>query len=244
MDVFDRHNGQNGQAEIIKLPLSQRSSNVADFVPPEAKSGGAMTLIEAYWHALRGDRDVPMRSEVDPRGIESALKNAFVAERIAPGHARIRIAGTHLGDLMGMEVRGMPLSAMFETEARVKLQAALRAVFDEPAIYKFDLRAPGRIGKPELKASMSIYPLRNDMGDISRALGCFVAEGKIGRAPRRFDILHTNRIRLQMHEGPSLAAPEVNNGADAPIQPQPLAGFAETQANFETTSVPYLKLVT
>ena len=67
--------------------------------------------VEAYWEALRGSRLMPTRAEIDPRGIEQALEYAFIVERIAPGIARLRIAGSHLNELMGMEVRGMPLTA-------------------------------------------------------------------------------------------------------------------------------------
>jgi hypothetical protein len=31
-------------------------------------------------------------------------------------------------------------------------------------------------------------PLRDDMGDITRAVGCLVTEGHIGRTPRRFTV--------------------------------------------------------
>ena len=44
--------------------------------------------VQAYWEALRDGRQVPCRSEVDPRGIERALEYTFVLERIAPGVAR------------------------------------------------------------------------------------------------------------------------------------------------------------
>ncbi|MEC9102783.1 MAG: PAS domain-containing protein, partial [Pseudomonadota bacterium] len=69
--------------------------------------------VEAYWQAIRAGRLVPRRSDIDPRGIERALEFAFVAERIATGLGRLRIAGSHLTDLLGMEVRGMPLTAFF-----------------------------------------------------------------------------------------------------------------------------------
>ena len=66
-------------------------------------------------------RAVPMRSDVDPRGIERSLEHAFILERIAPQMARFRLAGMHLTDLMGMEVRGMPTTALFAPAARAAL---------------------------------------------------------------------------------------------------------------------------
>lgn len=77
----------------------------------------ALNQVESYWEALRGTRMMPKRSEIDPRGIESALEYTFILERIAPGMARLRIAGSHLSDLMGMEVRGMPLTSFITPTA-------------------------------------------------------------------------------------------------------------------------------
>ena len=64
----------------------------------------AINEVEAYWEGLRMGRTVPMRSEIDPRGIERALEFTFILERIAPGLARFRLSGMHLNDLLGMEV--------------------------------------------------------------------------------------------------------------------------------------------
>lgn len=65
--------------------------------------------LRAYWDELRQGRAVPTRADVQPAGIGDGLDYAFILERIAPGAARFRLAGRHLVDLMGMEVRGMPL---------------------------------------------------------------------------------------------------------------------------------------
>ena len=42
--------------------------------------------------------------------------------------------------------------------------------------------------RPALTGRMLLMPLKSDMGDVSRALGCLATEGEIGAAPRRFDI--------------------------------------------------------
>ena len=144
--------------------------------------------VEAYWQGLRAGRLVPRRSEVDPRGIERALENAFILERIAPGLARLRIAGSHLSDLMGMEVRGMPISSFFDPEARNICGDVLEQVFDGPATAEMTLSAERGIGKPAIDAKMILLPMRSDLGDVSRILGCLSTQGAIGRTPRRFSI--------------------------------------------------------
>ncbi len=145
----------------------------------------ALTDFVAYWQRMRRGPDVPHRSDIDPRGIEPLLASAFIAERIAPGLARMRIAGSHLTDLMGMEVRGMPLSAFITPAHRDALSHHLVRLFDQPAMLRLSLVSPDA---PGLKGVMLVLPLRSDLGDISRALGCLVTEGNVGRGPRRLDI--------------------------------------------------------
>ena len=43
---------------------------------------GPLAQVEAYWEALRGNRLMPRRSDIDPRGIEAALEYAFILDKI------------------------------------------------------------------------------------------------------------------------------------------------------------------
>lgn len=160
--------------------LTKHSVEVANFI--------------AYWQRMRRGPDVPRRSDIDPRGIEPLLSNAFIAERIAPGLARMRIAGSHLTDLMGMEVRGMPVSAFITPAHRDALSHHLVQLFDQPAMLRLSLASQEG---PALTGEMLILPLRSDLGDISRALGCLVTEGNVGRGPRRLDITDARVTSLE-----------------------------------------------
>ena len=143
--------------------------------------------MRGYWEGLRRGRDVPLRAEVDPRGLEAALEFAFILERVAPGMGRFRLAGMHLNDLMGMEVRGMPLTALFTPEGRKRVADATEAAFSGPCVAELMLTAEAGLGKPPMTARMILLPMKSDMGDVTRILGCLVAEGQgIGRTPRRF----------------------------------------------------------
>ena len=180
--------------------------------------------VEAYWDSIRQDRLVPARADVDPRGIEQALEYAFVLERVAKGLARFRLAGMHLNDLMGMEVRGMPLTAMILPNSRPLVSGAMEAVFDEPAISRMTLRSAPAMGRPALEAQLLLLPLRSDLGDVSRVLGCLVADGDIGRAPRRFDVVEQNRSTLVGYgDVRPVPAAEPTFAASAPdlVQPKP-----------------------
>ncbi|MBM3603424.1 MAG: PAS domain-containing protein [Alphaproteobacteria bacterium] len=144
--------------------------------------------MRSYWDSIRNGRAVPARSDVDPRGISRTLDYAFILERIAPGAGRIRLAGRHLIDLMGMEVRGMPICAFLATSSRGRFSDVLESVFKAPQIAQLNLYARPEYARPELTGQMLLLPLRSDLGDVTRALGCLVAEGDPGIAPRRFEL--------------------------------------------------------
>lgn len=225
----------------------------------------AMAQVEAYWEGLRGGRPIPFRSEVDPRGIDRALENAFILERIAPGVARFRLAGMHLNDLMGMEVRGMPVTSFFTPEARRKIGESLEHLFEEPAKIRFSLVAETGIGKPPLRADLLLMPLKSDLGDVSRAIGCLVSEGKIGRTPRRFDVeevevIHIDDMNSFDDDDEAEVAAEAEVTAPSPAEvPETVSaqpGFSEPaksygQASTDTASPaarpvserPYLRLI-
>ena len=207
----------------------------------------AVAQVEAYWEALRGMRMMPKRSEIDPRGIESALEHTFVLERIAPGMARLRIAGSHLSDLMGMEVRGMPLTDFVTPAGRTQMSDALEEVFQRPAVCEIRLTAETGRDKPIMDARMILLPLKSDLGDVSRILGCFVARGDIGRSPRRFDVIGVKTRAITSQANAPEPLPATKPASPAKPSKTKAEGFAEPKAQFEAaprkSAVPYLRLV-
>lgn len=133
-------------------------------------------------------RAAPRRDQIDPRGIAEALEQVFLVERMAPGQARFRLAGMHLHDLMGMEARGMPMTALFEPAARARFSDALEAVFTAPAALDVWLEAERGIGRGALAGRLMLLPVTGSKGEPDLALGCLATEGSIGRVPRRFAI--------------------------------------------------------
>ena len=230
---------------------SDNNQNVVEMTQFRTEIGySALSQVEGYWEALRGLRLMPKRSEIDPRGIENALEYTFVLERIAPGMARLRIAGSHLSDLMGMEVRGMPLTAFITPAGRRQMSDALEEVFQRPATCELRLNAETARDKPGMDARILLLPLKSDLGDVSRILGCFVARGEIGRSPRRFDVLGA---QIRPISAP-LAAPEPEPAPAGTVNKKPvIRGFAESQNAFQGDTsgaggnnkrdVPYLRIV-
>jgi len=195
--------------------------------------------VEGYWHALRGRRAVPRRAEVDPRGIERALERTFILEQVAPGVGRLRIAGSHLTDLMGMEVRGMPLTALFSPTARDALSVCLDQLCRTPSTMILSLVSEQAMGKPKLTARMLLLPLRNEEGVINRVLGCLDSNGLIGVAPRRFTIAACHTTALEgddLTEGEAVVAPRYAPEPQAAPQKAAMQGqrfgFSESASPF------------
>lgn len=166
-----------------------KGTNVISIAPARTEAHfPSISRVDAYWEALRNGRLMPARGDVDPRGIADVLEFAFVLEKIAPGVARMRLAGMHLNDLMAMEVRGMPITAMFLPEARRALQTVLETVLESPAKAKLTLESDSGLTRPKLEAQMVLLPLKDEHGRPTRVLGALQSKGKIGRGPRRFRI--------------------------------------------------------
>ncbi|MFB2532570.1 PAS domain-containing protein [Paracoccus sp. p3-h83] len=215
----DFHGGgeQNGGTVGQPPPGDPRILPLADFDRRIAHR--TITELRSYWQGLLRGRAVPERAQIDPRAIERTLEYAFILERVAAGHARFRIAGMHLNDLMGMEVRGMPLASFFTPDARSRLQALLEQVFSGPEIVELRLEAEPGFGRPALPARMLLMPLRSDLGDVTRALGCLIAEGPPGRAPRRFGIATAQAFAV-IPGAPTGPRPDLPKAAPPQAPPQ------------------------
>ena len=203
---------------------------------------------EAYWSALRDGAAIPRRAQVDPRGLQNLLEFAFIIEHVAPGIARFRLAGQHLCLMSGMEVRGMPISALFTPLSRASLGAALEQVFENPSVAELTLKSEPRHGRTPITAQMILLPLKSDLGDITRALGVIVSDCEQGGAPNRFDVTSSlfrpvSGLSYAMDPGPApTPAPAAKPRYDMAQGPVSLPAFAQPKATFRRGK-PHLRLV-
>jgi len=193
----------------------------------------ALSQMEGYWQALRDGRIMPDRSDISPRGIESALSIAFILERTGPGVVRFRLAGSELSELMGMDLRTMPITSLFSSDIRPSVSQAFDAVFETPARLSMTITSRGMLGRPALKGRLLMLPLQSDLGDISRAVGGMAVDGQMGDRPRRFDGL--DDVRLD-----DLAHPATTSVMDLAAAPAP---FIHSKKPPHQSERPYLKLI-
>ena len=205
--------------------------------------------MEAYWQALRpASGDLPRREDFDPRGITGLLRHTLLLERIARGQARIRLAGSAVCDLMGMDLRGMPLTALMTPHGRDALGLWLEQVFDGPAQLRLDLEGERGLMRQSCAGRMLVLPLLGHDGKPDRALACLITEGNPGRAPRRFDVTGADVLPVDgLPDAARRATPAM--AARVPMRPRALAeGMAETAAPFVPAAPPrkgppFLRLV-
>ncbi len=209
--------------------LIANGSNVIEMNHTFAHKAGFAVLaqVEAYWHGLCKGMSLPNRQDIKPKGLDMALNNAFILERAAPGVFRFRIAGQHLCELMGLDVSGMPISAMFMPDARVEICKTVEEICAEPCIKEVHLCAGRSLGRGALKGKILLMPLLDDAGEITRILGCLQTTGYIGRQPRRFSITEVKNKEISIPTQPR----------QHPVRNLKHPAFAEAATPFSTASV-------
>jgi hypothetical protein len=155
----------------------------------------------AHWTSLRTRRALPKRTAIDPSALADALPHIFLAEYISPRVVRLRLCGHALEDMMGMDLRGMPLTALFTAWARDDVMAALEQV-GRGARATLVLQAEPGFGQPDMVAQLALMPLTDDEGRITHVMGVIERHGEIGRRPRRFS--NTSAAPLVAEAGPVL----------------------------------------
>lgn len=155
----------------------------------------ALQELEAYWRELGGARRIPVRTQVEPARIDAILPQAFILEHVAPGVARMRVVGQALAAMSDHDLRGAPLSALFDVESRPALQGWLVRVFRGPALVEMPLRQPGGFLRPARTGRMLILPLMGAEGAVTRAIGAVMVEP--GWGERRFGLDPREGVRCE-----------------------------------------------
>ena len=149
--------------------------------------GTRLNEVIRYWASLRDGNQPPRRSRIEAAALAQALPDVFLAELITPRVARFRLCGHRIEDLMGMDMRGMPLTVLFQGAARQEVADALEQVALGARVM-LSLQGECGFGLPSLSASLALLPLTDDAGRITRILGVIDRTGTPGRCPRRFTL--------------------------------------------------------
>lgn len=200
-----------------------------------------LAQLMTYWESLRVAGDIPRRGDIEPQALQDILSHAFVLDRLRPGTIRMRVAGQVLSDLMGMDVRGMPIRAFFDLSERRSLMERVEACFAKPALLELDLSVPLGGGR-EMDASMLILPLRDHESNVTKAIGCLALDGIVGFPPHRFKIRRQQLTPVSLMETETVAGQaEVRLFSKDSITATRKENAAP--ASLRDTHVPFLKIV-
>jgi hypothetical protein len=186
----------------------------------------ALASLEHHWQSLRSGQTAPARADIDPCAIDKALSWTFLLHRVAPGVARIRVAGQDLHDILRMDPRGMPISAFFDADDRSTLSVHVESVFSDPALIMIPLHRPAALLRPSVQGALLLMPLTDHLGEVTRAIGALVTDRSLGQRrrvqinghlPMRYEPLSMfARQESIQQKGPSALRPAlrlvVNNG--------------------------------
>ena len=174
-----------------------------------------------YWSSLRPDGGVPFRSAVEPAAMSLILGHAMILDRIRPGMVRVRIGGRAMSDLMGMEVRGLPVRAFFEIDQRGRATDLFERVFTEPATLELDLACEA--AGAAVRGRMLVLPLRDRDGLVTKALTCLAADRARAEPPNRFRIRNAtlSPVAAASDPGRGLRAGATDGAAAARPSPRP-----------------------
>lgn len=155
--------------------------------------------IQSYWQSLcRLDR-LPARADVDPTGIEHALRHAFVLERIAPSVARVRVGGQVLNSFLGTEAKGLPFSFGFGMTSRPLVGDVLRDVFDTPVTARLWLEDESKAPCP---CEMILLPLAGRSGGVTRILGGLALGQEQDPGSHRWRLIRSERRAINHTQVP------------------------------------------
>ncbi len=220
-------------------PYKLRNADVTSADDVLMTNPTALTELEDYWSRLPRTKGVPDRTSVDPGEMGTLLEDSFILERVAPGVARIRVAGRNIAKLLGVEPRGLPLTAALLPNSRAALSNYLEAAFAGPSIVELPLVAPRAVGQPELNGKILLLPLRDNQGKVTRVLGALVMSGRRGLGGRRFEIGSDVPPRVQ----PVIKLRAVDETGPVPQRRPSLRSVARLDEMKKAKDVPALRLV-
>jgi hypothetical protein len=156
------------EIRLPRLPLGSSEPSVSAFLAHWARVGGAAEL--PVWDAVDAMRAIP-----------KLIPWMVMLEVRTPPELRLRVAGSAMGDFVGMELTGRDLLELTSPELRALRHGHMAAIVGTPCGAQATFKVRGRSG---LVASgeMLILPARNrGSGEVvALMLVAFNAEREVG----------------------------------------------------------------
>ncbi len=126
----------------------------------------------SYWNSLKGARQAPERSEIEPADIKDMLPDTFVMETDALEGTSFRLAGTRTCALFGRDLKNEDFLNLWSEHDRTALESSLRLLRDEATVVSAEWE--GRTARyHDTSGELIMLPLIQDNA-VSRILGTLV----------------------------------------------------------------------
>jgi hypothetical protein len=125
-----------------------------------------------YWNKVRGDRKMPRRFEIEPGKITAILPSTFILERVDAETYRFRLAGTHVCEIFGSELRGANFLDGWSGTDRLSLVRHLSALAKQGAVETIHMEA-APLARASTPFEVVLLPLHHMTDDVDRVLGAF-----------------------------------------------------------------------
>lgn len=130
-------------------------------------------MILAYFNRVRSGRRVPLRTDIDPTQLKTALPDVFILEVGRSGRMVFRLAGTRVCAIVGRELRGMDFDALWHVPNWHKMKLGAQAVVANRQPLHIDIRSfADEEDRGELE--MLLMPLSSRPGAVDRLFGSLV----------------------------------------------------------------------
>jgi hypothetical protein len=127
-------------------------------------------LLVGYWSRLRGNRNVPDQTDIDPRAIKRMLSHVFILDATNTGRPVYRLAGTGLCERFGFELKGTSFLGHWEGGSATSLGSLFKqAMTLKQPICLSSIGATADCGMVELETVLAPISFNGD--EPSRLLG-------------------------------------------------------------------------
>jgi hypothetical protein len=127
-------------------------------------------LLVGYWSRLRGNRNVPDQTDIDPRAIKRMLSHVFILDATNTSRPVYRLAGTGLCERFGFELKGTSFLGHWEGGSATSLGSLFKqAMTLKQPVCLSSIGATADCGMVELETVLAPISFNGD--EPSRLLG-------------------------------------------------------------------------
>ncbi|MCB5410077.1 PAS domain-containing protein [Pseudogemmobacter faecipullorum] len=175
---------------------------------------GALAQLREHWQRLCARHGgPPPSSALDPADLGPLIEDLFIAERIGRGLLRLRVAGRNLSALAGVDMQGLPLSALLTPETRISFADLVERMFRDGQPVETGLRASSGYGRQIASARLLLLPLALPRLGPEVLLGCLATERPQSHMPGLRYAISGPDMLLPLTSG---LAPALPRGARGP----------------------------